>query len=1771
MFNVEQAKQEGYSDEEIAKYLANTRNYKLNDAVKEGYSHKEIIDHLTSREPVPKQTQVTPNRSSLPFGLDRLSEVPAAVGETAAYLGGQVSKAGMRPLFAASGISQGLEAITGSETAGIPSRAIEQAFTYQPKTETAKNVVGAIEAPFRWLNEAGDVTADWVREKTQPFLGETGATLAATTAGAIPKFLPYALIGKQLLKPKISPMEYRAPWEVESMLPEVMPDEPVMKVSQAVAEGQVATPRQLPWKGQTNIPEVSQPLPTEPLPFRMQTVQPSAPTPLALPMGMGQPPEIPRERVTGTAILMKDGTIYTRKDFPKSEPGHAGLFYELPYKQRQDVADISGYVTDKGRYLTEQEAREALYTHDGRKLEGKTDASQIVGKEFQPPSGQAAPPRAETVTGPSPVATPAIQSNILPWMSDPTLVADAKIAAKKAGVLPSALEYVGLQKFAPLSNDAMHLWNVMDPNSPKHGSTIAGNTFSLPLGVESEVQPVPPPLPGKVSKGGAPVSREEEVYHVSPYAKQIREEGIIRKEPPIGNVGLSQALTDKFVSVTTKKEVAELIRREMSRVSEVQLSQEPTVDLLKRYAKEDINRNPEYREGIERTLNETLDFYRDPIEQGEKNWYTTNLPTDLPAEQIKKFRKSMIQQQRHDMFQEYLRRRNFNNAENIDLNDPAFFGKAEDYAKYKPEDVEIITLPKKDIRVKTDLSDGILGELRIGEDVPLGGVPETISGAAIQLNDGRIISAPGRAGHQEAWNKLTEADKKNVVDDSGWVTSKGRYISTPEAIKLMGSQETYDLFGKKVPKEALPVSEGAGKEPSITDRLAIHFPDATHEQNLLVDRAVKEAEYEKFSSPQEAVQKKYLQLATENNLPNYGPYAGIKNTKEVLKNYPDLQPITPPAETPPAETGLGKGWTRVYHGTPEEGIKGDLVYFADKPEIAKIFAESPTTGKVGKVYPVDIKIENPYYAEGSQFIENAAYHPELVEPLKKQGYDGVIYKNEKTGHTEYLVFSQKQIKRAETPLTGEDIAEPSSYLYHGTPAKNLDSIKSRGLDSRLRERNDWEEGDKGPQEQELLYFERGENQNWGSKKAVQLRINEDMLPRGVRVEEDQLRRGEFYAYHGKNESFTIPPEAIEFYNKKSNRWESLTDEPTLKGKKSKEVDILQWTRDKGGIDPKAKGADIFELTQRESGFRGKNSLLNEKTGRAIDELAQEAEWEGIVPPGTGTEGYAQMLKDKVQGGGKGSVITEDFIQKAEAEWAKDQGWLREETKNNLTTISDDEIIGWKEEKHLEGWSEKDIARGFEEAQKALDAEEIPTDIEGIKQELSAKPAEEVSPEIQKIQEDLGITKSNLSLEERVAKLEKAGFSEEAKKLGEIPEKVYDDALNQFRQSSRAFTKIRDDYRAKKIGDEEFLSAKQEFDTAQKVFDNAETKFIEAKNKPKPKPKPTLSATAKNQFALPGIKQGLEMKGAKEGKQTLEGTPLMEAARKVERERVQPAIFDKSGLPAIMSEVTGQKGKGTPIVETPKSVGGKVYYHGTDKTFNELDFGKRKSQGIFGQEASKSQIIFLSENKKDAEFFSAWRGTGEVRVIEVPVSPTAKMLDLSISQGNKGYLKALEQLQKIDKEAADSIDEGNSTVQQELEDVTFVNRLKENGYDGIRFDEAEGHGISVAILNKNVIHIPSTPPEGGGAKKLSVLPPGMSVKPNTPQEDILPVKIKAKSTIPDSFRKIVVWQFHEGKWKPSIPMEAMDKYPHFVDMLGKIEKEGPPQDVIDKYNNKKKKL
>lgn len=70
------------------------------------------------------------------------------------------------------------------------------------------------------------------------------------------------------------------------------------------------------------------------------------------------------------------------------------------------------------------------------------------------------------------------------------------------------------------------------------------------------------------------------------------------------------------------------------------------------------------------------------------------------------------------------------------------------------------------------------------------------------------------------------------------------------------------------------------------------------------------------------------------------------------------------------------------------------------------------------------------------------------------------------------------------------------------------------------------------------------------------------------------------------------------------------------------------------------------------------------------------------------------------------------------------------------------------------------------------------------------------------------------------------------------EEIYDAAKATRKEAFRAFTKAQEDYRAKKIGDEEFLKASKAYDVAREAADEAETDFINAKNEEAKKPKPS---------------------------------------------------------------------------------------------------------------------------------------------------------------------------------------------------------------------------------------------------------------------------------------------------------------------------------------------
>ena len=270
------------------------------------------------------------------------------------------------------------------------------------------------------------------------------------------------------------------------------------------------------------------------------------------------------------------------------------------------------------------------------------------------------------------------------------------------------------------------------------------------------------------------------------------------------------------------------------------------------------------------------------------------------------------------------------------------------------------------------------------------------------------------------------------------------------------------------------------------------------------------------------------------------------------------------------------------------------------------------------------------------------------------------------------------------------------------------------------------------------------------------------------------------------------------------------------GKRAKEPsgDILSWTRSKGGLDPNTVSADLQSLTQKESGFRGKSSIVR-KGGRPADELVQEWGWEKGQE--ISTDEYVDAIKSAVEskkvgverppGVGSTDLELERYMRRQEEDYYrnqiydKDPGLDKPETIKKLTESFDDEIMGFKEELREDGYSEENITRTIEKIKEDIEFEARPPDFERFKKEL----AEELIP------------------------------------------------------------------------------------------------------------LPAPSPTRKGETLLPGMKVGLEMpsKGI-EVTPTLEGTPLMEAARKAEQEKVQPT-FEQLRQEQLAKEQRGsvQIGKEQP--------------------------------------------------------------------------------------------------------------------------------------------------------------------------------------------------------------------------------------------------------------------
>jgi len=153
-FNVEAAKKSGYSDSEIASYLAKDANFDIEGAKKSGYSDPEIIQHLVNDQAAQKAPKATNTQfqqdilfppSTYQRGVNALVHVPGdlislpgtlvdltagaanTLGQSAANLIGQPQLAGpLLPTNLGQTIRAPIDAMTGAREMVRPTNALDQ-------------------------------------------------------------------------------------------------------------------------------------------------------------------------------------------------------------------------------------------------------------------------------------------------------------------------------------------------------------------------------------------------------------------------------------------------------------------------------------------------------------------------------------------------------------------------------------------------------------------------------------------------------------------------------------------------------------------------------------------------------------------------------------------------------------------------------------------------------------------------------------------------------------------------------------------------------------------------------------------------------------------------------------------------------------------------------------------------------------------------------------------------------------------------------------------------------------------------------------------------------------------------------------------------------------------------------------------------------------------------------------------------------------------------------------------------------------------------------------------------------------------------------------------------------------------------------------------------------------------------------------------------------------------------------------------------------------
>lgn len=151
-FNVEAARKAGYTDAEIADYLAGQNKFDAKAARKAGYGDSELIAHLSGKTDLAAQIPVEPGANTVPTGEKPTSLLDKAIGTGEAALSTLTGLTGGAAGMVAGTLGGVADAVASGEF-GTPqgARAIEQAasegaqaLTYAPRTASGQEQAAAV-------------------------------------------------------------------------------------------------------------------------------------------------------------------------------------------------------------------------------------------------------------------------------------------------------------------------------------------------------------------------------------------------------------------------------------------------------------------------------------------------------------------------------------------------------------------------------------------------------------------------------------------------------------------------------------------------------------------------------------------------------------------------------------------------------------------------------------------------------------------------------------------------------------------------------------------------------------------------------------------------------------------------------------------------------------------------------------------------------------------------------------------------------------------------------------------------------------------------------------------------------------------------------------------------------------------------------------------------------------------------------------------------------------------------------------------------------------------------------------------------------------------------------------------------------------------------------------------------------------------------------------------------------------------------------------------